>query len=324
MLVRFWGTRGSLPVAPNAAIIQEKVANALLAASGRSFADLDEARNFARDELDFATGSTFGGSTTCVEIEAGDPDAGDPFIVCDMGSGLRGFGLDAMRRCAGGHARVYHFFMSHLHWDHIMGFPFFVPAFDPNAHIIIHAGHADAETALRRQQEEISFPVAFDWLRAKIEFVTLKPGETYQIGAVQVELMEQHHSHSSFGYRFTDSGGKVTVFSTDSEHKMEKMDGEADVEHFFRAADLVVCDTMYSLADSVSMKEDWGHSSNIVAIDLCHGAKAQRLALFHHEPVYSDADIARMHAESIRYEELTREAVALEVLCAYDGLEVTL
>ncbi|WP_430386109.1 MBL fold metallo-hydrolase [Blastomonas fulva] len=324
MLVRFWGTRGSLPVAATASIVQEKVASALLAASGRSFADLDEARAFTRNELDFATGGTFGGATTCVEIEAGDAAAGDPYIICDMGSGLRGFGLDAMRRCAGGHARVYHFFMSHLHWDHIMGFPFFVPAFDPNAHIIIHSGHDDAETALRRQQEEISFPVAFDWLRAKIEFRTLKPGEVYQIGAVQVELMEQHHSHSSFGYRFTDAAGKVAVFSTDSEHKMEKMHGEADVEAFFGNADLVICDTMYSLADSVSMKEDWGHSSNIVAIDLCHGARAKRLALFHHEPVYSDADIARMHSESIRYEELTREHAPLEVLCAYDGLEVAL
>ncbi|MGQ2944126.1 MBL fold metallo-hydrolase [Blastomonas fulva] len=324
MLVRFWGTRGSLPVAATASIVQEKVASALLAASGRSFADLDEARAFTRNELDFATGGTFGGATTCVEIEAGDAAAGAPYIICDMGSGLRGFGLDAMRRCAGGHVRVYHFFMSHLHWDHIMGFPFFVPAFDPNAHIIIHSGHDDAETALRRQQEEISFPVAFDWLRAKIEFRTLKPGEIYQIGAVQVELMEQHHSHSSFGYRFTDAAGKVAVFSTDSEHKMEKMHGEADVEAFFGNADLVICDTMYSLADSVSMKEDWGHSSNIVAIDLCHGAHAKRLALFHHEPVYSDADIARMHGESIRYEELTREHAPLEVLCAYDGLEVAL
>ena len=79
---------------------------------------------------------------------------------------------------------------------------------------------------------------------------------------------------------------------------------------------------MYSLADSVSMKEDWGHSSNLVAIDLCHEARAKRLALFHHEPTYDDEDIQRMHEESIRYEELTREGSPLEVICAYDGLEV--
>ena len=97
---------------------------------------------------------------------------------------------------------------------------------------------------------------------------------------------------------------------------------EAAFIDFFREADLVICDTMYSLADSVSMKEDWGHSSNLVAVDLCHEAQAKRLALFHHEPTYDDEDIQRMHEESIRYEELTRDGPPLEVICSYDGLEV--
>ena len=321
MLVRFWGTRGSLPVAPRARAIEDKLVNALLRASGRSFADEGAARAFVNDELSFGEGHTYGGATTCLELEGAD----DSFFILDMGSGLRELGNDAFRRIAQqGRSRTYNFFMSHLHWDHIMGFPFFGPAFDPGAHIVIHSGHADCEQALRRQQEEISFPVAFDWLRAKIEFRTLAPGETYRIGGLDVEVMEQHHSHKSYGYRFTDDAGKTAIFSTDSEHKIDSMEGEADVAHFFRDADLVVCDTMYSLADAVSMKEDWGHSSNIVAIDLCHEAKAKRLALFHHEPIYSDDDIQRMHKESIRYEELTRRDDPLEVMCAYDGLEVRL
>lgn len=320
MLVRFWGTRGSLPVAQKADIIRGKLARALVAAGGRHFADEVAAGAFIDAELDFATAGTYGGATTCVEIEAGE----GAFIVCDMGSGLREFGIDSFRRIAGGHPRVFHIFQSHMHWDHIMGFPFFGPAFVPGTEVVIHSGHADAEQALRRQQEEISFPVPFEWLGATIRFRTLAPGEVHRIGDVDVELMVQQHSHVSYGYRFTDAAGKVVVFSTDSEHKIEKMDGEADVAHFFRDADLVICDTMYSLADSVSMKEDWGHSSNIVAIDLCHEAAAKRLALFHHEPTYSDEDLLRVHGESIRYEELTREEAALEVLCAYDGLEVRL
>jgi ribonuclease BN (tRNA processing enzyme) len=205
-----------------------------------------------------------------------------------------------------------------------MGFPFFVPAFDPEAIIRIHSGHPDAEEALRRQQEEISFPVPFDWLRATFEFVTLTPGEPYEIDGVTVETKLQHHSHGSYGYRFTDGGGRVAIYSTDSEHKLEKMAVEAAFIHFFRDADLVICDTMYSLADSVSMKEDWGHSSNIVAVDLCHEAKAKTLALFHHEPTYDDEDIERMHQETVRYEELTRDGPPLNVICSYDGLEVRL
>lgn len=322
MLVRFWGTRGSLAVAQTAASIRDKIAGALIAADGRRFADRAEALSFIEGELDFAAGATYGGATTCIEIET---DAGDgSFLLCDFGTGAREFGINAFGRMAAGHKREFNIFMSHLHWDHIGGFPFFGPAFDPNSRIVIHSGHADAEQAFRRQQEEISFPVAFDWLRAKIEFRTLVPGETYAIGGVSVEIMEQNHSHKSFGYRFTDAAGKTAAFSTDSEHKIDSMEDEDAVARFFRQADLVICDTMYSLADAVSMKEDWGHSSNIVAIDICHQAEARRLALFHHEPVYSDVDIERMHKESIRYEELTRRDHELEVLCAYDGLEVRL
>lgn len=319
MLVRFWGTRGSLPVALKAGAVERKIARALVAAQGRSFAGEDEARAFLAQQ-EFAARATYGGATSCVEIETGARS----FFVCDMGSGLREFGLSAMGRCAGGHPRSYNIFLSHLHWDHIMGFPFFVPAFDPGAEIVIHAGHADAEQALRRQQEEISFPVAFDWLRANIRFVTMIPGEPLQVDGITVVAMAQHHSHDSYGYRFTDANGRSCVYSTDSEHKIDRMDVEDAFVGFFGGADLVVCDTMYSLADTVSLKEDWGHSSNIVAVDLCRRAGARRLALFHHEPTYSDEDIERMHGETLRYEELTREGRPLEVLCAYDGLEVRL
>ena len=318
MLVRFWGTRGSLPVALTADGVRRKIANALLAADGRKFVDRAEAEQFVEHELSFAAGANYGGATSCVELEAGDGS----YFICDMGSGLRGFGLDSMWRNAQGHRKTYNFFLSHLHWDHIMGFPFFTPAFDPGAVIRIHAGHEDAEQALRRQQEEISFPVPFDWLRANIEFVQLTPGQAHEVDGVRVDTILQNHSHGSYGYRFTDGDGRTAIYSTDSEHKPEDMAGEAAFIDFFSEADLVICDTMYSLADSVSMKEDWGHSSNLVAVDLCHEARAKCLALFHHEPTYDDEAIQRMHEESIRYEELTRQGPPLDVICAYDGLEV--
>jgi phosphoribosyl 1,2-cyclic phosphodiesterase len=320
MLVRFWGTRGSLPVAQKAGAIQAKIAQALLAADGRSFADEAEAAAFAEANLPFSTYGAYGGATSCVEIEGAD----GAFIVCDMGSGLREFGIDAFRRCAAGHPGTFHFFMSHMHWDHIMGFPFFGPAFDPGATIVIHSGHPDTEQALRRQQEEISFPVPFDWLKATFRFVTHQMGETFDAAGLAVTLIRQHHSHDSYGYHFARDGRSV-IYSTDSEHKLDNMESEAAFEAFFTGADLVICDTMYSLGDSVSLKADWGHSSNIVAVDLCHAAGVKQLALFHHEPTYTDEDIARMHAETVRYEELVRaDRPALDVICAYDGLEIAI
>ena len=317
MQIRFWGTRGSLPVAPHASTITDKIADALLSASGKSFADKEAALAFTRNELPFAVGQGYGGATSCVEVDVGK----GAFIVCDMGSGLRELGLDTLRRLSEGKRPMeWHFFLSHLHWDHIMGFPFFVPAFVDGSKIIIHAGHEDAEQALRRQQEEISFPVPFDWLKADIEFRTLETGRDYEIGEVTVALVEQEHSHKSYGYRFRDANGRTAIYSTDAEYKIDQMDQESAMVDFIAGADLVIADTMYSLADSVSMKEDWGHSSNIVAVDLCHEAGAKKLALFHHEPTYNDAAIQRMHDETIRYEELTRNGSQLEVLCAYDGL----
>ena len=99
MQVRFWGTRGSLPVAQKAGAIQAKIARALVAAGGHVFVDEAEAGAFAQANLDFATYGAYGGATSCVEIEGAD----DAYIVCDMGSGLREFGIDAFRRCAAGH-----------------------------------------------------------------------------------------------------------------------------------------------------------------------------------------------------------------------------
>lgn len=317
MRVRFWGTRGSLPVAPSADSVRRKVAKALVAAGGRSFSSEADAYAFAGDTLDFAVGQGYGGATSCVEIEGAEDGS---FIVCDMGSGLREFGHDAMLRCKDGHPRIYNIFLSHLHWDHIMGFPFFAAAFDPAARIVIHGGHADLEKALRRQQEEISFPVPFDGLRADIRFHTLTPGDTYRIAGMDVSIIEQYHSHASYGFRFARAGEAV-IYSTDAEHRIDDMEDERAFGAFFADADIVICDTMYSLAESVTMKADWGHSSNLVAVDLARAASAKCLVLFHHEPTCDDEAIRRMHEETIRYEQAHRQACPpLKVVCAYDGL----
>ena len=318
--VRFWGTRGTLPVAATARQVRSKIVNVLMAASGKSFATREEATRFIEDELYFAAGACYGGATSCVEIDCSE----HAYFICDMGSGLQEFGRDATRRCQLGHPKKYNFFLSHMHWDHIMGFPSFLPAFDPDSEIVIHACHGDAEQALRRQQDEMVFPASFDAWAANISFVTLEPGKAADIDGLQVETMRQHHPHESFGYRFKSRSGRTLVYSTDSEHNMDDMGKEEAFVGFFEGADLVISDTMYSLAEASSTKEHWGHSSNVVAIDLCHQARAKRLALFHHDPAHDDDVIQRLHDDSIRYESLTRDGAPLEVLCAYDGLEVVL
>lgn len=320
MKIRIWGCRGSLPTAPNAQEVRGKVVQALTAAGGRSFADHAAVEQFVDEELEFPVRGTYGGESSCVEIEGGEQE----FVVCDMGSGLRDFGLDSIRRTeTEGHSRIYNIFLSHPHWDHIMGFPFFAPAFNPANTIRFHGGHDSIEAVLRRQQEDPCFPVPLDWMQAKFEFNQIRPGESYTVAGLQVSVVEQHHHGLSYGYRFEDGDGSV-VYNTDSEHNLEQMDQEQRFVEFFGGADLVIFDTMYSLGDAITIKQDWGHSSNIVAVDLCQLAGVRRLCMFHHEPIYDDRMIHDVFRETVRYEELVRreDTPPLEILCAYDGMEV--
>jgi len=317
MLARFWGTRGSLPTPLGAAAVRLKVREALLAARGRALENAADIDAFIDRELPFSVRGTFGGNSSCVQIEGGDGH-----VVCDMGSGLREFGIRMMTQFGPAKPQTYNIFLSHVHWDHIMGLPFFTPAYIPGNVLRIHGGHKTMREALLRQQSDPCFPVHFEKLGAKIEFIELEPGREYDIAGFKVRPILQHHHGDSYGYRFMRDG-KALVYSTDCEHKFEALGPDYPFVDFFRDADLLIFDSMYSFAEAISVKEDWGHSSNMVAVELAHLAGVKHLALYHHEPVYDDRMLETVLGETIRFEELSRDnGPALRVSSAYDGLEI--
>lgn len=326
LTVRFWGTRGSLPAPLSAAAVRQKLRVALKRADGRRFADSAALEDFLERELEFAVSSTYGGNSSCVQLDPG----GDEVVICDLGSGVRELGQKLLAEHGPQRKRTYNVFLSHVHWDHIMGLPFFAPAYIPGNVIRIHGGH-DVEEVMRRalwrQQSAPCFPVDFDKLGARIEFVNLQPGQSYDIAGLTVRVLKQRHSGDSYGYRFSH-GGRSVVYSTDSEHQYEQLDESYPFIEFFRDADLVIFDAMYSLADAVSVKEDWGHSSNIIAVELCQLARVRHLCLYHHEPVYDDAMLDKMLAETRRFEAIARAAAddarPLQISAAYDGLVLRL
>jgi phosphoribosyl 1,2-cyclic phosphodiesterase len=318
VLVRFWGTRGSIPVAMTSAEVQRKLVTALVAAAGRGLDTAGKARAFVESELDFAVSHTFGGNSSCVQLETDGSD----HVLCDLGSGARAFG-NALFATRGPSGHRFHVFMSHPHWDHIMGFPFFMPAYLPGNHVTIYGCHDTLEEAFRRQNAAPSFPVDFSRMAARIEFVRLEPERSYDISGLRVRAKRQRHGGDSYGYRI-EQRGQVVVYSTDSEHKQDDPEEVKAFVEFFRDADLVIFDAQYSLADAISVKEDWGHSSNVVGVEMCQLARARRLCLYHHEPIFDDERIARLLAETRRLEEITRTDHRVEVLAAYDGLEIAL
>jgi len=317
--VVFWGTRGSLPVALTHREIREKIVAALTAANGRSFKTRQALDEFV-DQLPFAVNGTFGGNSSCVEIVGDGPE----HFICDMGSGARALGQAKIAHYGVPNPQTYHIFISHLHWDHLMGFPYFAPMYIPGNRIVIHGCHAGLEESIRLQMRAPSFPVDYAQAGARIEFDLMTPDKPQYIGGINVTPKKQLHAGDSYGYRF-ESLERTVVYSTDSEHRLDDPAEHDEFVAFFAKADLVIFDAMYSLAEAVSVKADWGHSSNVVGVELCQAAAARRLVLFHHEPVHDDKQLSRLVAETRRLEQITRGSRApLEIISAYDGLTLPL
>lgn len=319
MKVRFWGTRGSLPVAATAVDIRRKVIAALTAANGRQFETPAEIEAFA-DGLPFAVSGGYGGNTSCVELIGGGPE----HVICDLGSGARPLGQAKMAAFGPTAPQDYHFFLSHLHWDHLMGLPFFVPLYIPGNRIFFYGCHAEMEKAIRLQMSEPCFPVHFEQIGAEVSFHRLEAEKSYNIAGFSVTAKKQIHHGDSYGYRF-EKDGVAVVYSTDSEQKGGELTPQQGFVDFFHAADLVIFDAMYSLGELGSVKADWGHASNIDGVDLCRAAGARRLALFHHEPICDDAQLDVLLLETRRFEKITRDGHSpLEIISTYDGLTVEL
>jgi phosphoribosyl 1,2-cyclic phosphodiesterase len=319
MIVRFWGSRGSLPVAIGVREVRTKIHEALLAARGHKLDTPKAIESFIEHDLPFSVGGSYGGNSSCVEIVTGD----DEFVLCDLGSGLREFGNHMLRSRGPERRSVFNVFLSHLHWDHILGFPFFAQSYIPGNLIRIHGCHKSMRNIFIRQQSAPCFPVDFQSIGATVEFVELETGRNYDIAGLSVLPFPQNHPNESYGYRFTRKD-KVIVYSTDSEHKYQSLEPSHPVIDAFRAADVLIFDAQYSLAEQTSSKEDWGHSSNIIAVELAHMAGVKHLVMYHHEPNCDDRALDTILAETRRYAELSVPDSKLQISSAYDGLEIVI
>ncbi len=160
--IRFWGSRGSLPTPLRHDGVRAKIRDALLAARGHSLETPESIDAFIDGELPFSVRGTFGGNTGCVELISG----GEEYLLCDLGTGVREFGKKILAAHGPERKNCFNVFLSHLHWDHIMGFPFFAPAYIPGNLIRIYGGHKIVREALRAQHADPCFPVDFQSLPA--------------------------------------------------------------------------------------------------------------------------------------------------------------
>lgn len=316
MEVRFWGTRGSIPASMDADEVRSKVREALGKAVESNLgpgSDLDE---FLERNIPFSGRATYGTNTSCIEIRDGKS-----FVLCDAGTGLRSFGNMVMGLPPAERPGEFHIFLSHLHWDHIQGFPFFVPGLIPGNRVTFYGCHTDLERAFSVQHSAPFFPLEFSRLGADIRFETLKPGREVEIQGFKVTPKQQNHPGASFGYRF-ERGGRTLVYSTDSEHKNETEDDLSPFIAFFKDADLLVFDAQYTFADACTSKENWGHSNNLIGVEMAHLAGVRHLVMFHHDPNNTDRQLDQLLEDTRKLADLLADREAIEVTVAWDGLVV--
>ncbi len=262
----------------------------------------------------------YGGNTSCVEVRASDGTV----IILDCGTGARELGLH-LERTMQQPIRL-HLFIGHTHWDHIQGFPFFVPAFLPGSELNIYAPigfQRGLEDAMAGQMEYSYFPVKMRDLRSRIHFTELDEG-FFRVGDVLVETQFLNHTAPTIAYRMTSDGASI-AYATDHEPfwnasgRISQHPGDERHIAFLKGANLVIHDAQYP-DEEYRDKVGWGHSSLEYAVDVALAAGVERLVLFHHDPAHDDAAMERIEAMARAH--AGRRGQALEVLAAREGLEL--
>jgi phosphoribosyl 1,2-cyclic phosphodiesterase len=258
----------------------------------------------------------FGGNTSCVEVRANKA-----ILIFDGGTGLRLLGKKLLKEMP----ITAHMFFSHVHWDHIQGFPFFEPAFVAGNVFHLYGGNNVSRTleeTLAGQMDHPNFPVHLTAMGAKMVFRDLPEGEAVEIddgtgGTARVTTASGNHPQGVFAFRL-EHEGKAVVYATDTEHYEGRIDEK--LVQLARGAEVLVYDAQYTpeeyagTAGTGGPKKGWGHSTFEEGAKIARAAGARRLVLFHHDPIQGDA--------AVREKEKRARAVFPEALAAHEGLTI--
>ena len=229
----------------------------------------------------------YGGNTTCLEIVL----QGGTRVILDAGSGIRVLG----EKLSGENERVeVYLLITHIHWDHVMGFPFFSPIYTASNKIIVD-GYPTCmkgiSHAFDTKMGDGFFPVKFNDLKATIQYLDQLRHRPLEIDGTTIDTVPLHHPQGGFGYRFRE-GGKTLVFITDNELRGDPWPRRSPKDYiaFCKDADVLIHDAQYT-PQEIEERRGWGHSEYEAAFDLAEKAQVKRLILFHHDPARKDSEV---------------------------------
>jgi phosphoribosyl 1,2-cyclic phosphodiesterase len=261
----------------------------------------------------------YGGNTSCIEVRTED----DRLLILDAGSGLRELGEALIQRGQQVRAEL---FLTHFHWDHIQGFPFFTPLYDRRTRLRVHGARQhglDLPALLAGQMAPIYFPIPLEAVAAELAFAHLTKS-AWRSTHVEVAAFPLRHPGSTFGYRVR-SGGVTMAYLPDNELAGDAFPVAANwrgrLVNFLRGADLLFHDAMFT-DDEYRERAGWGHSTFDHAVALAEEAGVRRLHLFHHAPSRSDQELDD-HVGRLR-DDLQRRGSGLELFAACEGETIEL
>lgn len=236
----------------------------------------------------------YGGNTACTEVRCGEQ-----LLILDAGTGIRELGLSLLRECPQGPIKG-HIFVGHTHWDHIQGFPFFAPAFNPNNEFAIYSLHGaekPLDKVFRGQMDSDYFPVPLTDMKANLKFCELE--SEVHLGETQVSYMFLNHPGLAVGFRISFAGRSL-VYISDHENYGRLAPGgpspnpmDLEIARFAENAELLISEAQYT-EQEYAQKKGWGHSTFLDALERAAQEKVKRLAIFHHDPSHDDAFLDRI------------------------------
>lgn len=264
----------------------------------------------------------YGGNTACIEVR----DPSGHLVILDAGTGIRSLGR-LLQGSAGSNGVRADIIVSHAHWDHIQGLPFFAPLFIKGNHLTVWGpkqGDVGMDTILKTLMQPVTFPVPLEALAAKLDMKHVG-AEPISAPGCTITAMRVRHPSVTMGYRLTFPGGQSLVYVSDDELGPggEYPVGPTwrdDFVRFIGDADLLVHDSMYT-PEEYPGHRGWGHSTFVETVELALDAGAKRVALFHHEPEHSDSSLDEITNQA--RDQADRRG-RLEVVLAAEGMKLTL
>lgn len=286
MIIRFWGTRGSIPV---------------------------PGKNTLK----------YGGNTPCVEIRSSE----NKLLILDGGSGIRELGKHMTSR----DEEDINIFISHYHWDHIQGIPFFTPLFNPKNKVTFYGISSNGLTVEKEMKQQMlpnNFPISLDEFKSDLHFMEINKNIEYDINGLKVETFILNHPSPTLTFKITEDDSSF-IYMTDNELNIDN-DQERQDDSFLRSmnkeliafcknSDCLVHDAMFD-ENSMINKKGWGHSSNVSLAQFSIMANIKNLVLFHYNPDYDDSKIDFILKETQLF--LEKQNSKINCIASKEGLEI--